>query len=240
MATYTNESLEKVNKRDMINLVLCLQSKLDEANNRVFEEVRKLSDAFLKLQFELAVLLQVNSLLANRLTNVVRQCWEIAQYSRREFLDVVGIPSEVGADVLEEKVLNIFDKFGCDIPPEEIEACHRISKTISIVILKFTKKKDFQQVWSVTRDLQKIKMEDVNLPGQNKLFINRNLCPYYKVLWSKNKKLHSLGKIFSVYISGDTIKIKVSENSSPLSVTHVDDFGKLFPDIDLSPPECSE
>ena len=83
-------------------------------------------------------------------------------------------------------------------------------------------------------------MEDVNLPGQNKLFINRSLCPCYKVLWSKSKKLHSLGKVFSFHISGDTIKIKVSENSSTLSITHVDDFGKYFPDIDLSPPERSE
>ena len=31
------------------------------------------------------------------------------------------------------------------------------------------------------------------------------------------------GKIFSFYIFGDAIKIKVSENSSPLSITHVDD-----------------
>ena len=83
-------------------------------------------------------------------------------------------------------------------------------------------------------------MEDVNLPGQSNLFINRSLCPYYKVLWSKSKKLHSLGKIFSFYISGDTIKIKVSETSSPLSITHADDFGKYFLDIDLSPPERSE
>ena len=171
MATYTNESLEKTNKRDMINIVLSLQSKLDEANNRVVEEVRKLSDAFLKLQSELAVSKQVNSLLSNRLTNMERQCWANAQYSRRECLDVV---------------------------------------------------------------------EDFKLPGQNKLFINRSLCPYYKVLCSKSKKLHSLGKIFSFYISGDTIKIKVSENSSSLSITHVDDFGKYFPDIDLSPPERSE
>ena len=240
MATYTKESLEKINKRDMINIVLSLQSKLDEANNRVVEEVRKLSDAFLKLQSELAVSQQVNSLLSNRLTNMERQCWANAQYSRRECLDIVGIPSEVGADVLEEKVLNIFGKLGCDIPSERIEACHRISKKSSTVIVKFTKRKDCQQVWSVKKDLQKIKMEDVNLPGQNKLFINRSLCPYYKVLWSKSKKLHSLGKIFSFYISGDTVKIKVSENSSPLSITHVDDFGKLFPDIDLSPSERPE
>ena len=82
-------------------------------------------------------------------------------------------------------------------------------------------------------------MEDVDLPGQNKLFINKNLCPYYKELWSKSKKLDSLGKISSFFISDDTIKIKVGENSFPLSITHVDDFGKYFSDIDLSPPERS-
>ena len=53
MATRTNESMEKINKRDMINIVLSLQSKLDEANKHVVEEIRKLSDAILKLQAEL-------------------------------------------------------------------------------------------------------------------------------------------------------------------------------------------
>ena len=38
-----------------------------------------------------------------------RQCLANAQYSRRECLDTIGIPSEVEADVLEEKVVvNIF------------------------------------------------------------------------------------------------------------------------------------
>ena len=58
-------------------------------------------------------------------------------------------------------------------------------------------------------------------------------------MWTKSKKLHSLGKINSFFISGDTIKIKVIENCLPLSITHVDDFGKYFPDTDLSPPESS-
>ena len=79
-------------------------------------------------------------------------------------------------------------------------------------------------------------MEDVDLTGSNKLFISRSLCPYYKVLWSKSKKLHNLGQIHSFFISGDTVKIKISENSALMSVTHVDDFGNYFPDVDLSPP----
>ena len=49
------------------------------------------------------------------------------------------------------------------------------------------------------------------------------------------KKLLTIGKIKSVYISNGTIRIKISENSSPLSITQDDDFGKHFSDIDLSP-----
>ena len=163
-----------------------------------------------------------NSLLSNRLTNMERQCWVNAQYSRRGCLDVIGIPSEVDAHVLEQKVLNIFGKPGCDIASERIETCQRISKKMSAVIVKFKERKDFQQVWIIMRELQKIQMEDVNLLGHSKFFINRSLCPYYRVLWSKSERL--CRKIFSFYISGDTIKIKVNENNFPLPIIHIDDF----------------
>ena len=44
------------------------------------------------------------------------------------------------ADILEEKVLNIFDKLRCNIPSERIEAYRRISSS-STVTVKFTKTK---------------------------------------------------------------------------------------------------
>ena len=102
----------------------------------------------------------------------------------------------VSGEVLEETVLNIFDELGCSVSLDHIESCHRISKKSDTVIVKFSLRKDCQQVWQVKKDLQKLKMEDVDLTWSNKLFINRSLCPCYKVLWSKSKKLHNLGKIF--------------------------------------------
>ena len=99
--------------------------------------------------------------------------------------------------VLEEMVLNTFDKIGWSISPDHIESCHRISQKSDTVIVKFSQRNDCQQVWQVKTDLQKLKMEDVDLTGSNKLFVNRSLCPYCKVLWSKSKKLHNLGKIHS-------------------------------------------
>ena len=184
--TLCNDSLDKLSKQDLIPIVLSLQSKLDEANNKVLEEERNLPDTITTLSSELSITKNVNTLLWSRLVTLKRQCLANAQYSRRECLGILGIPREVSGEVLEE-VLNIFDKLGCSISPDHIESCHRISKKSNTVIVKFSQRKD-------QKHLQKLKMEDVDLPGINKLFINRNLCPYYKVLWSKSKKLLNLVK----------------------------------------------
>ena len=79
-------------------------------------------------------------------------------------------------------------------------------------------------------------MEDLDLPRGIKIYINQSLCPYYQILWSKAKRLQNIGSIDSFYISSGTIKIKVTENSSPMTIMHLDDFKLHFSDIDLSPP----
>ena len=186
-----------MNKQDFIPIVLSLQSKLNEANNKLLEEVCNLSDTITKLSSELCITKNVNTLLSSRLVTLEQQCCANAQYSRRKCLDIVGIPCEFSGDVLEEKILNIFDKIGCSIFPDHIESCHRISKKSDTGIVKFSQRKDCQQVWQVKKDLQKVKREDLDLPGSGKLFINKSLCPYYKVLQSKSMKLPNFGKIHS-------------------------------------------
>ena len=83
LATYTNESLQIINKKDIIPIALSLQNKLDQANNKVLEQIHKLNDNFSKLESEPSVTKQVNSLLSTRLINIEHQCWANAQYSKR-------------------------------------------------------------------------------------------------------------------------------------------------------------
>ena len=70
--------------------------------------------------------------------------------------------------------------------------------------------------------------------GDKKVFINHSLCPYYCVLWSKSKVLLTMGRINRLMVSNRTVKVKISEISAPISITHADDFTKYFPDVDLS------
>ena len=90
--------------------------------------------------------------------------------------------SEVVDEILEESVVGIFDKLGCSNDLDWIEACHQVRKNNSTVIVKFTRRKDCQEVWNKKKEFKNHKMEDFGLPGQGKIFINSSLCPYHKML----------------------------------------------------------
>ena len=91
------------------------------------------------------------------------------QYLRWECLDIIGIPREVKADVLEEDVVNIIEKLGCNIPSNCMKACHRLSEKSATVIAKFSRRKDCQQFFCEKGSAQNKngRMEDIDLPGQN-------------------------------------------------------------------------
>ena len=45
-----------------------------------------------------------------------------------------------------------------------------------------------------------------------------------------------MGIINNFLISGGTVKVKITENSKPFAITHLNDFTVYFPNGDLSPP----
>lgn len=237
MAQFTENALEQLKKSDLINIVLSLQTKLDTASSEALEEIRKLNDHFVKMESDLAITKRTNSLLEERVISLEKQCWANAQYSRRECVEISGIPAIVNHEDLEDKVVQIFGNVGCQISREGIEACHRVRRGSDNVIVKFSKRKVCQSVLSVKRDLKKLENDVVGLPGNAKIFVNQSLCSYYKMLWAKSKKLHTLGKINSFYVSNSTIKIRIQEGSEPISITHTADFEEHFPGVDLSPSD---
>ena len=134
---------------------------------------------------------------------------------------------------MEDKVLTIFKKIGSEVSPRDIKACHRLKKENDRVTVKFLRRKDCEQKMSVKKDLKHLKIQEVGLPGNRSIFINSSLCPYYRMLWSKCKRLHDLGKISNFYISSGIIKVKISENRSPISITHTKGFVTYVPEVDL-------
>ena len=78
--TYLEGTLRALNKTQLIEL-----------KNTLTEEMKN----FKKLESDVAVVKNVNNILCK---SVERQCWKNAKYTRRESVEVVGIPSSITDD----------------------------------------------------------------------------------------------------------------------------------------------
>ena len=83
----------------------------------MLQEMRKFNDNSSKLEAEQVVNERVNSELCKRIVTGERQCWANAQYSKRECLEVAGIPRQVDEKNLEKKVLSSFRRLAAPVTP---------------------------------------------------------------------------------------------------------------------------
>ena len=102
MTSLTEESLSELSKQELKAMMLKMQNKMESSDTKFAEEIRKLNESFEQFKADLAITKNVNSQLHNGFVNMERQCWANAQYSRREFVEIVDIPTSVPDNELEE------------------------------------------------------------------------------------------------------------------------------------------
>ena len=81
------------------------QQKYDITLDKISKELAELRKSYNKLESDLAITKAVNESLRNQIITLERQCWSNAQYSRRETLEISGIPENIDDGELEGKVL---------------------------------------------------------------------------------------------------------------------------------------
>ena len=135
-----------------------------EKVSNLTEEVQKLNTNFELSKSDFSATRIENNSINERLIALEKQCWANAQYSRRECLEINGIPSSVSEKDLEEVLCEAIIKAGVDITADYIEDCHRVGNK-GQTIIKFVKRKVSRHVLSVRKNLSKVKMSDIDLTG---------------------------------------------------------------------------
>ena len=92
MTSYSEEALRKLSKDDLIDIAFSLQSKMESSNAKVLEGLKLLNEKFDKVEADVAVTRHGKLLLSSHLVDTEMQCWANAQYSRRETLEILGLP----------------------------------------------------------------------------------------------------------------------------------------------------
>ena len=147
--------------------------------------------------------------LNDKTVEIERNMPRLEQYSRREWIEIAGVPNSIINDLLEEHGILIFENLGVVIETMEIVACQRLGET-GRVIVKLVNRKEAQNISDEKRKLRSINLYDHNTNANNKwkIFINQSLFPYYRKLYGMVKDLNNKGLIDYFWIENGTIKIR--------------------------------
>ena len=141
------------------------------------DEVINLKDIIIKnLQDESKRLKTKVNVLENNIIDLEIQNNNVDQYSRRNNVEISGIPQSVSDNQLEEKVVDILKATDVNITTKETEACHRLGKKKKNVIVRVINRKHCLKALRNKKKLKSIDKNVVGIPNAN-LFISENLAP---------------------------------------------------------------
>lgn len=131
--------------------------------------------------------------------NFEKQCYDSQQYVRRNNVEIAGIP-DIYDNVLEEKVIEICDSIGIKVTKTDIEACHRMFRPDNILgpkktIVRFVNRRIAEQLIDKRKNITSEIVQRIGFPSQSKIYINDNLCTYYRKLWQKCRELKAKKRV---------------------------------------------
>ena len=107
--------MRALNENQVIDLFLKTQEQANTTIVSLTAEFKRLNENFQKLESDVSIVKNVNNILLKQMSSIERQCWKNSQYSWRECVEVVRLPSSIEDKDLEPTVCRVLQHIGVGI-----------------------------------------------------------------------------------------------------------------------------
>ena len=175
--SHIESSLMRLNKEDLVRIILDSQGKFNNILDELKNNLNELKTNFFKIESDLHISRNTNDKLPDKIVVLERKCLANEQYSKKQCLEISGIPAEMWNKYTVKKVLEVLDAIEVPVNTDLVEDCHRIPSKVSPkrVILKLSCCKDSRRVLLNKKKLKQLKREFLNLPTGVNIYINESL-----------------------------------------------------------------
>ena len=195
---------------------------ISENLKKVIVDNKKLNDEALELKKEIWDLW-------DKIYYIEKDLAQHQQYSRRQNIEISGIPDYVTDDQLETTVIRILRRIGIDfLESYEIVGCHHLKRINreqpANVIIRFVNRK---RAYACLQNRRNLKWDK----EFKNIFIVENLCPKYKSIFDACSDLKKTGKIKHVWSYNGTVHYKTtdSRNDRGKKIFHISELEEQFP-----------
>lgn len=208
------------------SLELC-HTKLDDNARSMKEQQEELK----KCVTQIEALTQENVNLKSQVRVLQERAIESEQYSRRNTLEIQGIPDRPNENVLDT-VRMVGKALDVNISNEMVEdACHRLpkqpSQKSSTLIVKFVRRFDKERLMERRRVKRNLSTRHLGLGGDDTIYINESLVPEKRRLLAQARLKRKEKNYEFLWVRNGVIKIRKSQGSPIITINCADDISKL-------------
>lgn len=192
------------------------------------QEIVNLRQELSEVQKQSLICQTENKRLDKELKETRRQLTELKQYSRRNNLELKGIPCTEN-EVLGESMHKIETFLNVDLVDGDIDAIHRVRTKgdgPANVIVRFNSRRKRDMILQAARK----KRPTTAMLGAEKaqpLYVNEHLCPEYKALLAKAIQMKREQKWKFAWVSDGKVLMRKTDNSRVISLTSEEDLAQI-------------
>ena len=224
------EKLKKVNietERELGKSLESVHQKLDENTTLIKRQEEVINTCTMKIE----KLTEENITLKKQLKSTQLELDEQQQYSRRNTVEVYGVPEEANENTLDV-VKNVGRVLDIKITDDMVDNCHRLPRrphqTTSGIIVKFVRCRDkelFLQRRKVKRNLN---TTHLGYTSNETVYVNQSLTPYRKRIFNQARLLkQQKGYAYLWVDTSGNIKLRKAVDSNVVVLKEFDDVNAL-------------
>ena len=220
---YTKTELNKFNKEKLMELFLEAQDYTASLQEKIDSLTTKLDALTVRVDAQEKA---DSSPSSKQMENLERDSYAIQQYSRRECIEIAGIPTSIPNENVEAKCIEIINAIGVDVDGNDLQACHRLFSKDRVIVKFIHRKKALKCLYNKSK-LKDIPGNQFGFQAKTKLYINESLCPPYRRLFGKcNQALLKNKKIKNLWTFNGNIKIRLLDDQVH-TIFHENDLKSL-------------
>lgn len=218
---------QKKNVIDFNTSYEALNTKIDESTNIIQIGMTRIEDYVAKIED----LQKENVTLKKKVTLLEARVEDMEQYSRRNCVELQGIPEDKNENVVEI-VKSVGNALKMEITDSMIDTCHRVGKKIDakprVIIVKFVRRMDKEALVKMRREKRSdFSTRHLNMPSDLPVYINESLSPAKRRLLGQARQMKRDRSYKYLWLRNGVILMRKQEGSPVIEIKHLEDLSGL-------------
>ncbi|XP_046674701.1 uncharacterized protein LOC124363496 [Homalodisca vitripennis] len=203
-----------------------LNDKLNENTLLLKEQTTKITEYMVKID-QLSI---ENKILKDRIQVLEDKLDETDQYSRRNCVEIQGVPVKDN-DVMQA-VKDVGSALGFDIQDTMIDACHTLGKKPNSkdppgIMVKFVRRMDADTLLAKRRVKKDLSTRHLNLPTDSPVYLNESLTPMRRKLLAMARDEKRKQGYKWLWVRRGNIFLRKVDNGPVILIKSLSDLGKV-------------